>query len=145
MAFSLRDAAGLAATALAAYGRRPAEETPVATRLVALAICALLAVGFGLAALACGALALWLILVPTLGPLDATLIVAAILLACCLAMAWVTRDLMKVKAKPPARTVAPEDIEKLLGQGLELFKAHKSEALLAALVAGMVAGNPRRT
>lgn len=144
MSFTLRDAAGVAAAALSAYGRPPVEEAALVNRIVAVAIYSFLAVSFGLAAIVCGAIAFWTFAVPYLGSLGAILVIAGVFLVACLVLAWVAYTQTRSKPKPPIPAISPQSAEQLLAQGLQIFKEHKGAVLMAALVAGMMTGNAER-
>jgi hypothetical protein len=144
MRLGLRDVAGLAASVLAAYGRPPAVRASPVTGVLTFALCSVLAIVFGLAALACGGVALWIFAVPHLGAMGTALMIAGVLLLAGLAMAWTACAQLRSHARVPAPVPVPPSAEQLLAQGLQLFKEHKGAVLLAALVAGLVTGTTNR-
>jgi hypothetical protein len=146
MTLSLRDVAGLAAAALADHGRPPADVSTRVARAATVAICTGLAMVFGLAALGCAAVALWIVAAPAVGSAGAALAVAALLLLACLVAAWIACAVARptAKAAVPAADAVPPSVEELLAQGLQLFKDHKGAVLLAALVGGLVSGTATR-
>jgi len=141
VSFGLKDVAGLAAAALADHGRQPVDHSAIATRVATVTICTLLAMGFGFAAFTCASVALWIVLVPYLGSVAATLVIAAVLLAACLAMVLLARNALRPKSNPMPSAASQFPTEQLLAQGSQLVKEHKGAMLLAALVAGMVAAD----
>jgi hypothetical protein len=143
VALNLRDVAGLAATALADYGRPRVAEPTLIVRTLTLAICAFLAAAFGLAALGAGSVALWVFAMPYIGSLAAALVVAALWLIACAIMIAVTVSLLRPRPKPVATPALPPT-EQLLAQGIQLVKDHKGAMLLAALIAGMVSADANR-
>ena len=105
----------------------------------------LLVAGFGalLAAggLGCAAAALWNALLPPLGPVGAPLVVAGVTLTLAGALALVASSLMR-RARP--RPVEMLDTDGLLGEASRYVNEHKGAALLAAALAGVIAGNSGR-
>lgn len=110
-------------------------------RTTAAALCATLAAVLALAALGCAATALWIFALPALGPVGAPLVVAAVLstLILVLAMAiWLIHRGGRRQAS------ADTDPQLLLAGATRLFSEHRAAALLAAVVAGVVAGTRAR-
>ena len=110
-------------------------------RMTAAALCAGLAAVLALAALGCTATALWVLALPTLGPVGAPLVVAACLSVMTLILATAGWLIMRRKRLRPDIAVAPEF---LLSEATRFFNEHKGAALLAALVAGMAVANGSR-
>jgi hypothetical protein len=110
-------------------------------RMTAAALCAGLAAVLALAALGCTATALWVLALPTLGPVGAPLVVAACLSVMTLILAMAGWLIMRRKRLRPDIAVAPEF---LLSEATRLFSEHKGAVLLAALVAGMAVANGSR-
>ena len=90
----------------------------------------------GVAAMACALVALWLYVLPQVGPTGAPLVVAGVLLAMCLALVALLRYGLKPRPAP-ASGVAPSV---LIAETARLVNENKAAALLAALLAGLVAG-----
>ena len=94
-----------------------------------------------LGTLGCGAAALWILALPTLGSVGAPLVVGAFLLAVATAFA-VTGWHVARRGSRNSDTVLPQ--RELLAEATRLFNEHKAGVLLAALVAGMAAENSGR-
>lgn len=101
----------------------------IAVTTVAAACC-------GFAAIACALAALWLFLLPQLGPTGAPLVIAGVLVVMCGALLAVLRHEMKPGPPPPAG-IAPSV---LLAEATRLLNENKAAVLMAALLAGLVAG-----
>jgi hypothetical protein len=110
-------------------------------RMTAAALCAGLAAVLALAALGCTATALWVLALPTLGPVGAPLVVAACLSVMTLILAMAGWLIMRRKRLRPDIAVAPEF---LLSEATRFFSEHKGAVLVAALVAGMAVANGSR-
>jgi hypothetical protein len=110
-------------------------------RMTAAALCAGLAAVLVLAALGCTATALWVLVLPTLGPVGAPLVVAACLSVMTLILAMAGWMILRRKRLGPDIAVAPEF---LLSEATRLFSEHKGAVLLAALVAGVAVANGSR-
>jgi hypothetical protein len=108
-----------------------------AGRMAIMAAATLAAVGCGIAALGCGLAALWIYLVPRVGAVGAPLVVAGVLLAIGLAVLAGTRYAVKPRRSPPRREVLPTV---LLAEATRQVRHHKGSMLLAAVIAGLVAG-----
>jgi hypothetical protein len=109
-----------------------------AARVAWVAAVALVAGGCGIAAIACGLAALWIYAVPRVGPVGAPLVVAGTLLVLGLVVLVVMRYAMKPRRPPPSPVgVAPEV---LLAETTRILKEHKGAVLIAAVLAGLVAG-----
>jgi len=94
-----------------------------------------------LAALGCGATALWIVALPSLGPVGAPLVVAASLSIATVALAMAGWLVVRRSRPRSDIAVAPEF---LLSEATRLFSEHKGAVLLAALVAGMAVANGSR-
>jgi len=130
----------LAAWALIESGR--AGSAHAATiRMSAAALCAGLAAMLVLAAFGCAATALWIAVLPALGPVGAPLVVAAGLSIVTLIVAMLGWRIMRYGRQRSNVAVAPEF---LLSEATRFFSEHKGAVLLAALVAGMAAANGSR-
>ena len=109
------------------------------TRITTGALCT----GFALitlaAGVACGLAGLWIYLIPVVGPVGAALWIAAILLFVSAMMMLVARA-MFTAGEVDDDDEAPALGEELLSGLLEGFSENKTSVLLAALVAGLVAG-----
>jgi hypothetical protein len=114
-----------------------------ATRTTAAAACFAFAVIAGTAAVGCGVAAVWIYLIPEVGPVTAAFLSGALLLVIALILVAVARNLVTNNA--PTRP-APADgtADALLGDIQGLFQRHKAPSLLAALLAGLAAGSSRR-
>ncbi len=110
-------------------------------RMTAAALCASLAAVSVIAAGGCAAAALWLFAIPYVGAAGAPLVSAAGLLVFCVALMTVARGVLRYRRRAPSSTAAPG---LPLGEVLRLFSENKGTVLLAALVAGLVAGNNGR-
>ena|SRR5688572_14921926 len=110
-------------------------------RMTAAALCAGLVAVLMLAALGCAACALWIVALPSLGPVGAPLVVAASFLLVTLILGMTGWRIVRHGRQRPAITVAPEF---LLSEATRLFSEHKGAVLLAALVAGMAAASGGR-
>jgi hypothetical protein len=95
------------------------------------------AAGCAIAAVACVLAALWIYALPHVGAIGAPLVVAGVLLVMCLAVLMLMRYRLKRRPAPPAAGAAPA---LLLAEATRLFKEHKGPVLMAALLAGLVAG-----
>jgi hypothetical protein len=110
-------------------------------RLAAAAICAGLAALLIVAALGCLATALWMSVLPSLGPVGAPLVVAAVLLASALALALAIWLIMRHGRR---HSGAGRVVELLLAEATDLIKEHKAAVLLAAVLAGVAAATGGR-
>jgi hypothetical protein len=108
-----------------------------AARMVCVAAVALLAAGCAIAAVACGLAALWIYAVPQVGAAGAPLVVAGVLVVMCLAVLALMRYGLKPRQAPPPAGAAPAV---LLAETTRLLKEHKGSVLVAAVLAGLVAG-----
>jgi hypothetical protein len=110
-------------------------------RMTAAALCAGLAAVLVLAAFGCAATALWILVLPALGPVGAPLVVAASLSIVTLILATAGWLIVRRSRPRPDVVAAPEF---LLSEATRLFSEHKGAVLLAALVAGMAVANGSR-
>ena len=111
------------------------------TRLAIVAACAVFAAVMMLGALGCLAAALWILTLPSLGPVGAPLVVAAAFLVVTLIRVAVACGVRrpgrrKSAAAPAAASLAPELAR--------ILRDHKGTVLLAAALAGMAAASGRR-
>jgi hypothetical protein len=113
-----------------------------AGRAAAAAALGAVAVLFVVAALGCAAAALWLFALPYVGPVYAPLIVAGVLLLIALVILAVARGVLRRQRATPA-SVTSAELAALLEAAEPLLQEHKGTVLLAALVAGLVAGGRR--
>jgi hypothetical protein len=114
-----------------------------AERAVTVALLGMVAALFAVAALGCAAAALWLALLPSVGPIYAPLILAGVLLLIALVILAFARRTLR-RRPPQSTSVAPAELAALLEAAEPLFNEHKGTALLAALIAGLVAGRGGR-
>ena len=122
----------------AASARRQGRQTTAHVAWAALAWVA--AGGCALAALACGLAALWICVQPLVGAAGALAIVAGVLLALCLTLLALSRYGLK---RRPVRS-ADANVPLLLAEATRLVRDHKSSVLMAALLAGLVAGSSEK-
>jgi hypothetical protein len=130
----------LALTALAA-----SSQTSALKLFTGRMIAALVLGGLGLllvvAAWGCLCAAIWIWLTPSLGPVGAPLVVAAICLAAGGVLGLVAWELTR-RQRP---RLAPDlNVDALLSDAGRLINEHKGAALLAAALLGLFAGNGRR-
>jgi hypothetical protein len=114
-----------------------------ARRMTAAAWCAVLATAFAAASVGCAVTALWVFVLPEVGPVGAPLIAAAALLLLCLPLLAIVRNVLRRRPPPlPAAAVPDAAIPALLiAEASRLLEENKGAALLAALLAGATAGN----
>ena len=131
-------------TLLAALARLAlAQRAGAAVERCAVAVaCGLLAAIFVFTALGCAAAALWLFALPHVGPVYAPLIVAGAFLLLALVVLAVARSRLRRKRPPPLDMAA---VSALLAEADPLVKQNLTSLLLAALVAGLVAGSGKRS
>jgi len=113
-----------------------------AGRYATAAACGLLAAVVVFAALGCAAAALWLFALPYVGPVWAPLIVAGAFLLLALVLLAVARAALRRKSAAPPLDMAA--LSALLAEAEPLVKQNLMSLLLAALIAGAVAGSGRR-
>lgn len=110
-------------------------------RMTAAALCASLAAVSAIAAGGCAAVALWLFAIPYVGAAGAPLVAAGGLLVFCVGLMTVARGIVHYSRRAPRSTATPG---LRLEDALRLFSENKGTMLLAALVAGLAAGNGGR-
>jgi hypothetical protein len=108
------------------------------SRIAGVAIAALVAVICAMAAIGCLLAALWIYALPYVGAVGAPAVVAGVLIILCCAV------LTFMRYAPRSRRTAPPSFDAtsalLLTQVTRLLKEHKGPVLIAALLAGLVAG-----
>ena len=110
-------------------------------QLMLATLCAIVAAAAMVASIACVIGALWIFLLPRLGPVGAPLVIAGVLLTFAIILLAITRRLSR---RRQAVVSAGPDPTLILGEATDLFRKHKGSMLLAALVAGLIVGNERR-
>ena len=116
-----------------ASGRKGEQAT---AKVASIAVTTVAAACCGCAAIACALAALWLYVLPLVGPTGAPLVVAGVLLVMCLALTVVLRHELRPRPPPPPG-IAPSV---LLAEATRLLNENKAAVLMAALLAGLVAG-----
>jgi hypothetical protein len=108
--------------------------------------CAVAGAAFAAASIGCAVAALWVFVLPKVGPVGAPLIAAAALLSACLTLLAIMRSILRRRPTPlPAAVVPPAaDPAVLIAEAMRLFDENKGAALLAAVLAGISAGSPGR-
>jgi len=106
---------------------------------VRVALTALIAAGCAATAIGCAIAALWIALLPYAGASGAPLAVAGVLIAACLCALAATRGAHQSRL-PKSRLPAGAIPAELISQAVNQFKDHKGAALLAAILAGVIAG-----
>lgn len=117
-------------------------------RVTAVVLCLVLAGIFAVVASGCAIAALWIYLRPQIGPVLAPLAVAGLLLVLAGALVVLSRVIGRQRKKPAAalgdgRNAAADPLAALSDDALRLFKQHKGATLLAAVLAGLIAGRKR--
>jgi len=114
-----------------------------ARRMTVAAWCVALATVFGAASVGCAVTALWVFVLPEVGPVGAPLIAAAALLSLCLPLLVIARIVLRRRPQlPPAPALPDAAVPALLiAEASRLMEENKGAALLAALLAGATAGN----
>jgi hypothetical protein len=130
----------LALTALAASSQTSALKV-FTRRLIAALVLGGLGLLLVLAAWGCLCAAIWIWLTPSLGPVGAPLVVAAICLVVGGVLGLVAWELTRRRRPRPASDL---NVDALLSDAGRLFNEHKGAALLAAALLGLFAGNGRR-
>lgn len=129
-------AAALTGNRLARHGRE------AAGRIAILAAATFVASISAMAAIGCSLWALWVYTLPLAGPVGAPLIVAAALLAICIAALAAARQSLRPRRRGmSAQTLTSASLSR---EASALFKDQKSALLLSALLAGVVAGSSRK-
>jgi hypothetical protein len=132
--FNLTPAAWMSSIELAGHARSATLGCRVASCVSAAGILLLGAVG-------CAATALWILVLPTLGPIGAAMIVAATLVALALILAAVGWYVVSHRSRKRDGAALPPA---LLDDAIRLFTEHKGALLLAALLTGIAAANTSR-
>jgi len=114
---------------------RPGETA--AGRMTTGALCTAFAAVALFAGIACMIAALWIYLIPEVGPVSAALIVGAVLLFLSGILFLVARSIFTPDQSAPPQPAIGEELMELLRDGIE---DNKGAALMAALVAGLMAG-----
>lgn len=117
---------------------------PLVDGVVTLVITAVLAMLAVIGAVGFLCAALWAGLEPAMGPVWTPALVGLALVALCLILLLVMRMTLN-RREPPPPAVNPAldlDPEVLLAEAQRLVVKHKVPALLAAVVAGLIVGNP---
>jgi hypothetical protein len=130
----------LALTALAASSQTSALKV-FTRRLIAALVLGGLGLLLVLAAWGCLCAAIWIWLTPSLGPVGAPLVVAAICLVVGGVLGLVAWELTRRQRPRPASDL---NVDALLSDAGRLINEHKGAALLAAALLGLFAGNGRR-
>jgi hypothetical protein len=130
----------LALSALAASSQTSALAA-FSGRMVAGGALAVVAVVFAGAAWGCACAALWIALIPALGPVGAPLVVAGVCLIVAALLALAAWQLVRRRR---ARAANHLQLDAVMAEAGKLIQEHKVEAIVAAIVAGFVAGNTGR-
>jgi hypothetical protein len=127
------------ALALATAGDKP-RTCRATARFVGAAAACVAAGACAVAALACALAAIWIFARPHVGAAGAWAIVTGILLAKSLALLALSRYCLKPRPTPPAGA----DVPLLVTEATRLVRDNKAPVLLAALLAGLIAGRGER-
>src|SRR5262249_53525142 len=131
----------LALTALAASSQT-SRLKELTGRMAAALVLGALAILFACAAWGCLCAALWIGLIPSLGPVGAPLVVAAICLLAGGILGLIAWSLIRRQRSGAA---APDfNLDALLNDAGRVVNEHKGVALLTAVILGMLAGNGSR-
>jgi hypothetical protein len=114
-----------------------ARGSAAASRVSIAALCGVLAGFTAMAAVGFSLSALWIVVLPRVGPAGAALVLAAILAVLCAALLALGYVIVR-RGRQKSRTEV--DAEASWLAVAQLFKAHKGAMVLAALIAGMSAG-----
>jgi hypothetical protein len=129
------------ATMAAAASGKTGSSGRTTGRMTAAALCASLAAVSVIAAGGCAAAALWLYAIPHVGAAGAPLVAAGGLLVFCVVLMIVAREILRYRRRASS-SVRASGLP--LEEALRLFSENKGAILLAALVAGLAAGNSGR-
>jgi len=130
----------LALTALAASSQTSALKI-FTGRMLAAGVIGVVATLLIAAAWGCLCAALWIGMIPALGPVGAPLAVAGLCIVIAGILALIAWSLIRRRRAP----VSPQlQFDALLGEGSRLINEHKGAALLVAALLGMLAGNSGR-
>ena len=124
---------------LAAAGARRRGRWTTA-RVAYTAVAYMVAASCAVAALACGAAALWIYTLPFAGAVGAPAVVASVLLVPCVTLLALSRYGLNRRPTPSADANVPL----LLVEATRLIQDHKSSTLMGALVAGLIAGRDEK-
>jgi len=115
-------------------------------RMTATVWCAVLATALAIASVGCAVAALWVFVLPEVGPVGAPLIAAAALLLLCLSLLAIIRSILRRRPAPLATAVVTGAAipALLIAEASRLMEQNKGAALLAALLAGATAGSLSR-
>jgi hypothetical protein len=130
----------LALSALAASSQTSALAA-FSGRMVAGGVLGVVALLLAGAAWGCACAALWIALIPALGPVGAPLVVAGVCLSVAGLLALAAWQLVRRRR---ARAVNHLQLDAVMAEAGKLIQEHKVEAVVAAIVAGFVAGNSGR-
>lgn len=130
----------LALSALAASSQTSALAA-FSGRMVAGGVLGVVALLLAGAAWGCACAALWIALIPALGPVGAPLVVAGVCLSVAGLLALAAWQLVRRRR---ARAVNHLQLDAVMAEAGKLIQEHKVEAIVAAIVAGFVAGNSGR-
>jgi hypothetical protein len=129
-------------SAVMTFARTGAADIAAAARRSAItALSAAVAALLAIAASGCAIAALWIFAAPRIGAAGAALCAAGCLLA--LGMAVLALGLFVARRKRRRRPLAVSP-DLMLAEATQLFMNHKSVVLVAALVAGLLAGSDSR-
>jgi hypothetical protein len=130
--------AGMKAAVLAFAETAGAKIGAAARRTTVAVLCAVAAAAFAVASLGCAVAALWIFVLPTLGPVGAALVAAAALLLLCLSLLAVVAIILR-RPPAPAPTAARSGVlfPSLITELTRLFDETKGAALLGAFLAGV--------
>ena len=117
-----------------------------ARRMTAAAWCAALATALATASVCCAVTALWIFVLPAVGPVGAPLIAAVVLLSLCLPLLVIARSVLRRRPPLPPSPALPDAAVPalLIAEASRLMEENKGAALLAALLAGATAGSLSR-
>ncbi len=116
-------------------------EPSAGTRITAGAVCTALAVMTLVTGIGCGTAALWIFLIPRVGEATAALTVAAVFLVSSGVLMLVARSMFQPDEAEQEEAPGLADIgEELFEKLCEGLGANKSAVIMAALVAGLLAG-----
>jgi len=134
---------GLVRAASTAYALSGLGETIRASagRIALASLCATVTAICAIAAMTCAIFALWIFALPYVGPVGAPLLAAGVLVIISIALLAVARSVLRRPRRRSHPSVAPE---LMIAEATRLLREHKGAVLLAALVAGLIAGNDRR-
>ncbi len=116
----------------------------IVRRAIAVIVCTILAGIFAGAAFGCAMAALWIVLLPQIGPVLAPLAVCGLLLVLALALLLTSQVVARRKVSGTAAAGAAGDpLAALATDALRLVREHKGAMLLSAVLAGLIIGRKR--